>query len=38
MRHQVVTSARQMAAYTRYAAYICAPLGVILAIVGLLHR
>jgi hypothetical protein len=37
-RDQVVSSARQTATYTLYAAYACAPLGLVLAIVGLAHH
>ena len=37
-RDQVVSSAKRTAAYTLYTAYVCAPLGLVLAIIGLVHR
>jgi hypothetical protein len=37
-REELVTSARRTAAYTLYAACVCGPLGLVLALVGLLHR
>jgi hypothetical protein len=37
-REQLIKSARQTATFTRYAAYACAPIGAILAIVGAVHH
>ena len=37
-RAELVTSAKQTAAYTLYAACVCAPLGLVLVLVGLLRR
>lgn len=37
-REELIKSARQTAAFTRYAAYACAPVGAILAVVGAVHH